>query len=467
MSKKIWYELMKSVKVALLMEIPANPPSHGQFSSCDFFIKWKMEGRTTACVICAAIVMMTLQDFYTFAKIMDVAQCPRCLNKRGVVTCKTYKNNCVSVFLNRARTQIREIRVPMCTIDIVVNRKWESLTDFPVVRDIRGHQCASVFNMPTEESKMLATTTIPSASSANTQGRAWIGPASLKSTTQDMPTEESKMLAIFTVPSTSSANTQGRAWIGPASLKSKTRDMPTEESKMLATSTIPSTSSARTQGRAWIRPASLKSTTQDMPTEESKMLVIFTVPSTSANTQGRAWIGPASLKSKTRDMPTEESKMLATSTIPSTSSARTQGRAWIGPASLKSTTRGLQLSTEEFDVPGTAGVFAWAVVTTLAIILIVIRHLLLSKIKCCCRRQVNHLPRTPSPPSTPCTRETVEQIRMHLLHTPSFIATTPSSLSASTPNTVVSVTRPLLGDNDDEPISQRTRAKSVAKRLSL
>ncbi|XP_056003944.1 uncharacterized protein LOC130046266 [Ostrea edulis] len=390
MSKKIWYELMKSVKVALLMEIPANPPSHDQFSSCDFFIKWKMEGRTTACVICAAIVMMTLQDFYTFAKIMDVAQCPRCLNKRGVVTCKTYKNNCVSVFLNRARTQIREIRVPMCTIDIVVNRKWESLTDFPVVRDIRGHQCASVFNMPTEESKMLATTTIPSTSSANTQGRAWIGPASLKSTTQDMPTEESKMLAIFTVPSTS-----------------------------------------------------------------------------SANTQGRAWIGPASLKSKTRDMPTEESKMLATSTIPSTSSARTQGRAWIGPASLKSTTRGLQLSTEEFDVPGTAGVFAWAVVTTLAIILIVIRHLLLSKIKCCCRRQVNHLPRTPSPPSTPCTRETVEQIRMHLLHTPSSIATTPSSLSASTPNTVVSVTRPLLGDDDDEPISQRTRAKSVAKRLSL
>lgn len=107
--QKTWYELIKSVKVGLLMETPAKTIRHminldraefAPFSEQEI----KMEGRKRAFVICMMIVILTL-DFQTLAKIMDFTRSPRCQNSRGVVRCARYQNNCVSVFLD-ARCRI-------------------------------------------------------------------------------------------------------------------------------------------------------------------------------------------------------------------------------------------------------------------------------------------------------------------------------------------------------------------------
>lgn len=136
------------------------------------------------------------------------------------------------------------------------------------------------------------------------------------------------------------------------------------------------------------------------------------------------------------------------------------------------------------------GVLAWAAVTTIAIILLVVKKLLRSGCKCTCVRRRRY--RNPSDVENPTSDSqtlppaqrhsgSFETIAIHL-HTPPSQATTPSSSSPSTPDTIVRALQLLpaaefntLVDTPSsvaplithEPVAANTRAKVKAKRKLL
>lgn len=126
------------------------------------------------------------------------------------------------------------------------------------------------------------------------------------------------------------------------------------------------------------------------------------------------------------------------------------------------------------------GMLAWAVVTTIIIILILLKRWLLAKLKCQCCSCVPPAPSTsdtpsvPSaPPSTPVSCSThlnptftpqTAGLGINLMtHTPPSLATTPSTISPTPPSTVRS-TKPLI--SPEGGVSSRTRSKTP-RRLSL
>ncbi|XP_061170460.1 uncharacterized protein LOC133179790 isoform X2 [Saccostrea echinata] len=87
-------------------------------------------------------------------------------------------------------------------------------------------------------------------------------------------------------------------------------------------------------------------------------------------------------------------------------------------------TRGVRTGDDDDDVFGdseTKGFFAWATVTTIAIIVIVVKRLLLDKIRCRCRGHV--LP--PQPPQIPAPQDFPNAMRMNMLNTPPFTGLNP------------------------------------------
>lgn len=129
------------------------------------------------------------------------------------------------------------------------------------------------------------------------------------------------------------------------------------------------------------------------------------------------------------------------------------------------------------------GMLAWAVATTIILILILIKRWLLAKLAKfqCCSKCVPPAPSTsdtPSvhyaPPSTPVSRPPDAHLNptftpqtagldIILTHTPPSLATTPSTITPTPPSTVRS-TKPLI--SPEEPVSSRTRSKTPRK-LSL
>lgn len=105
---------------------------------------------------------------------------------------------------------------------------------------------------------------------------------------------------------------------------------------------------------------------------------------------------------------------------------------------------------------------AWGVVTTILIILILIKRWLLAKCKCQCPQCL-----TPAPTmnqSTPPASQ-LENIQMH---TPPSLATTPSTCTTTpqTPSTVTS-TKPLLSLEKEDAVAHNTRSKTAKRQLTL
>lgn len=108
------------------------------------------------------------------------------------------------------------------------------------------------------------------------------------------------------------------------------------------------------------------------------------------------------------------------------------------------------------------GMLAWGVVTTILIILILIKRWLLAKCKCQCPQCL-----TPAPTmnqSTPPASQ-LENIQMH---TPPSLATTPSTCTTTpqTPSTVTS-TKPLLSLEKEDAVAHNTRSKTAKRQLTL
>lgn len=127
---------------------------------------------------------------------------------------------------------------------------------------------------------------------------------------------------------------------------------------------------------------------------------------------------------------------------------------------------------------------AWAVVTTIIIILILLKRWLLAKLKCQCCSCVPQAPSTsdtpsvsPAPLSTPVSCYTPPVAHLNptftphtaclgidlMTHTPPSLATTPSTISPTPPSTVRS-TKPLI--SPQEAVSSLTRSKTP-RRLRL
>lgn len=116
------------------------------------------------------------------------------------------------------------------------------------------------------------------------------------------------------------------------------------------------------------------------------------------------------------------------------------------------------------------GMLAWGVVTTILIILILIKRWLLAKCKCQCPQCL-----TPAPTmnqSTPPASQP-ENIQMH---TPPSLATTPSTCTATTPSTctttpqtpsTVTSTKPLLSLEKEDAVAHNTRSKTAKRQLTL
>lgn len=109
------------------------------------------------------------------------------------------------------------------------------------------------------------------------------------------------------------------------------------------------------------------------------------------------------------------------------------------------------------------GFFTWALLTTLVILLVVIKRLVLAQLQCKCVR-CNRLHQDSVPPDQHQSQQ-LEPIQgclanpsFAILNTPPSLATTPS-----TPSTVTSE-RPLV--SLPEPVAARTRAK-IARKLTL
>lgn len=127
------------------------------------------------------------------------------------------------------------------------------------------------------------------------------------------------------------------------------------------------------------------------------------------------------------------------------------------------------------------GFFSWALATSIAILLVIIKRLLFPKWRChrCCMK-----------PAQPQTTESLPlgQVplnpaympeAMNLLHTPPSLASTPSTVTssvpalspqhpltlASTPATVTSSAPLLSPQRDNDRVSDNTRSKSLKKKL--
>ena len=109
------------------------------------------------------------------------------------------------------------------------------------------------------------------------------------------------------------------------------------------------------------------------------------------------------------------------------------------------------------------GMLAWAIITTIIIILMLIKQWLLSKLKskCRCIRCLTPTPEDTPAVATPHIPQTVGAELM--LHTPPSLATTPST-TTSTPSTVRS-NKPLV--TPEGAIASRTRSKKMKKKLNL
>ncbi|XP_061170459.1 uncharacterized protein LOC133179790 isoform X1 [Saccostrea echinata] len=101
-----------------------------------------------------------------------------------------------------------------------------------------------------------------------------------------------------------------------------------------------------------------------------------------------------------------------------------QGDLSVVTTTSPTVTRGVRTGDDDDDVFGdseTKGFFAWATVTTIAIIVIVVKRLLLDKIRCRCRGHV--LP--PQPPQIPAPQDFPNAMRMNMLNTPPFTGLNP------------------------------------------
>ncbi|XP_061170605.1 uncharacterized protein LOC133179968 [Saccostrea echinata] len=120
-----------------------------------------------------------------------------------------------------------------------------------------------------------------------------------------------------------------------------------------------------------------------------------------------------------------------------------------------------------FDEAGTTGFFAWAVLTTIALILLIVKKLVLQRcdLKCCTQP-------LPSPPQPQTIEPFEDRIPMNpIMHTPPSQASTPDTPSTvmstpdtpstvmSTPDTPSTVTSSAPLVSQHEPVSANTRSK--------
>ncbi|XP_078330603.1 uncharacterized protein LOC144624599 [Crassostrea virginica] len=202
---------------------------------------------------------------------------------------------------------------------------------------------------------------------------------------------------------------------------------------------------------------------------------------------------PIKLKVETPRIPrkaetiSNESKVSEQTRPVKVTSTRTPAKLHSGISSTILVPRKVEKILNESEV---SGVLAWAAVTTIAIILLVVKKLLRSGCKCTCVRRRRY--RNPSDVENPTSDSqtlppaqrhsgSFETIAIHL-HTPPSQATTPSSSSPSTPDTIVRALQLLpaaefntLVDTPSsvaplithEPVAANTRAKVKAKRKLL
>ncbi|XP_056002408.1 uncharacterized protein LOC130049183 [Ostrea edulis] len=114
-----------------------------------------------------------------------------------------------------------------------------------------------------------------------------------------------------------------------------------------------------------------------------------------------------------------------------------------------------------FDQPEVSGFFAWATVTTVALIVVILKRLL-SQNYCKCHCTAHPEPNQQSN-QQPNQQQPFENIPLVTLHTPPSAASTPSSLSFSTPDSA----KPLVPEKKFSPVSSHTRSKCVKKTLKM
>lgn len=105
------------------------------------------------------------------------------------------------------------------------------------------------------------------------------------------------------------------------------------------------------------------------------------------------------------------------------------------------------------------GFLSWALVTTISMVVIVVKRLLRHKLRCRTRRNPTTLPPPPypNPTYTPSPSCSPSEFNMLVLHTPPSQASSPPGSSTASASTCKPLISP--GEKVTAPVASRTRSK--------